>query len=334
MRAAMVTLLAGLCGLGFFGCGATDTTHSDDTANDTASPASEPVDRTDDTVRVTDDKNGITLQLRGGRIHLEIEGEPDAAHRDAIVNWTKDALRAVSAYYGRPPVDDMNLFVSMRSGRGIDDGVTRVEYGRPTVRTVVGEKTDAAGFARDWVLTHEIVHTALPDLAEDHHWLEEGLATYVEPIARELAGLESEQEVWKQLVEGLPKGQPRHNDKGLDHTPTWGRTYWGGALLCTLADVGIRERTQNKYGLRDALKALVDDGWTIEKDGDLPALFAQMDDAVGVNVLSELYAQHANAGVRVDLEGLWSRLGIAYSHRKVTFDDAAPEAAVRRAITQ
>ena len=33
-------------------------------------------------------------------------------------------------------------------------------------------------------MTHELVHAAFPDVAEEHHWIEEGIATYVEPIAR------------------------------------------------------------------------------------------------------------------------------------------------------
>jgi hypothetical protein len=306
-------------------CGATDTADQRD--------ASGPVQE-DDAVHVTEKGQSVELARNNRRVHLDIEDAPTPEQRAQIIQWTTDALSAVAAYYGRPPVEEMRVIVSIRAGRGIDDGVTRVERGLPTIRITVGTKTDAADLGKDWVLTHEMVHTAFPDLDEEHHWLEEGLATYVEPIARKKAGLESEEEVWKQLVEGLPQGQPRRNDQGLDHTPTWGRTYWGGALFCTLADVGIRERTQNKFGLRDALKALVDDGWTIEKDGDLPAVFARMDRAVGVTVLSELYAQHANAAVRVDLKDLWKRLGIAYSHRNVTFDDTAPEAAVRRAITQ
>ncbi len=339
MRTATLSLIAGILLLRLAGCGATDATHSEDPerADGTVSADTGHVDgtdHTDDVVHVTESDKGITLEHRGGRVHLEIEDKPDAAHREAIVGWTQDALRAVTAYYGHPPVADMNVFVSMRSGRGIDDGMTRVEYGRSVIRIVVGEKTDAAGFARDWVLTHEMVHTALPDLAENHHWLEEGLATYVEPIARKLAGFEDEAEVWKQLVEGLPQGQPKHNDRGLDNTPTWGRTYWGGALFCAIADVEIRRRTSNKLGLRDALASLVRDDWTLERSATIENVFAKMDKAVGVPVLSELYAQHKDAGVKVDLKDLWQRLGVIYSRGRVTFDDSAPEAALRRAITQ
>ena len=38
------------------------------------------------------------------------------------------------------------------------------------------------------MLVHELVHHGMPNLADEHHWMEEGLATYVEPIARAQAG--------------------------------------------------------------------------------------------------------------------------------------------------
>jgi predicted metalloprotease with PDZ domain len=183
-------------------------------------------------------------------------------------------------------------------------------------------------------MTHELVHTAFPQLRPEHHWLEEGLATYVEPLARARIGLESDADVWRQLLEGLPKGQPRRGDRGLDRTPTWGRTYWGGALFCFLADVRIRERTSNRLGLRDALRSLVADGWTITRWAHIEDVLARMDAAVGVPVLSELYAQHAQGAVRADLAELWRRLGITYDRGRVTFDDSAPAAALRRAITR
>jgi hypothetical protein len=42
------------------------------------------------------------------------------------------------------------------------------------------------------------------------------------------------------------RGEPGPGDGGLDDTDSWGRTYWGGALFCLLADVRFRERTGNR----------------------------------------------------------------------------------------
>ena len=114
------------------------------------------------------------------------------------------------------------------------------------ITIAVGRASSASDFAEDWVLTHEMVHLAFPSVPEEHHWIEEGSATYVEPIARARTGDLSPEKVWGDLVDGLPKGLPQAGDRGLDFTPTWGRTYWGGALFCLLADIEIRKRTETR----------------------------------------------------------------------------------------
>ena len=57
------------------------------------------------------------------------------------------------------------------------------------------------------------------------------------------------------------------------------------------------------------------------------------DEAVGQTVLIELYEQMRAAPVDVDLDAMWRALGVKLVRRQVVFDDDAPLAAVRRAIT-
>ena len=104
------------------------------------------------------------------------------------------------------------------------------------------------GLADDWMMTHELVHMAFPSLPDDQHWMEEGLATYIEPLARVMTGELKARQVWRDMVRDMPKGEPAEGDEGLDHTHTWGRTYWGGALFCLVADVEIRAKTGNQKG--------------------------------------------------------------------------------------
>jgi len=273
------------------------------------------------------------LAIEGARIELWMPEGPMALSRVEIAHWVEDAVRAVKAYYGRVPVERMTIQVMRSEGRGIEGGNTIGVDGSALIHVGLGARADAADLARDWVLTHEMVHTALPNLPAPNRWLEEGIATYVEPIARAQAGLESAAEVWRQLVVGLPQGLPEAGDQGLDRTPTWGRTYWGGALFCLLADIGIRERTQNRLGLQNALRAVVASGGTVLTAGSIDRVLAQGDEAVGVPVLSELYARHAKHAESVDLDALWVRLGVSVRRGRVQFDDAAPLSGVRRAIT-
>jgi predicted metalloprotease with PDZ domain len=187
---------------------------------------------------------------------------------------------------------------------------------------------------RDWMLTHEMVHLALPNLDYRHRWLEEGIATYVEPIARARKGALAAEEVWRGFMEGMPQGLPGEGDRGLDRTHTWGRTYWGGALFCLLADVAIRERTQGERSLDDALKAVLAAGGSISTRWSLEQTLDAADRGVGAPVLRELYARLGSRPTSPDLDRLWKRLGLVVRAGRVDFDEDAPLAALRRAITR
>jgi len=126
---------------------------------------------------------------------------------------------------------------------------------------------------------------------------------------------------------------PEPGDQGLDHTHTWGRTYWGGALFCLLADVRIHERTRNHKGLEDALRAINRGGGNISEDWDIQKALALGDKATGATVLRDLYKEMRDKPAPVDLEQLWTKLGIAMKDGTVAFNDKAPEASIRRAIT-
>jgi predicted metalloprotease with PDZ domain len=126
---------------------------------------------------------------------------------------------------------------------------------------------------------------------------------------------------------------PRREDRGLDFTPTWGRTYWGGALFCLLADIEIRKRTGNRKGLEDALRAILAAGGTIETEWPLTKALRIGDEATGVPVLSELYEKMKASPYPVDLNALWKELGVERKEGLIRFNDSAPLGAIRRAIT-
>jgi hypothetical protein len=250
-----------------------------------------------------------------------------------VIEWVRTSARAVSTYYERFPVARAEVRVRLHTGRGARNGTT---YGwRGAFTTIsVGRASTAADFAEDWLLTHELVHMGFPSVPNRHHWIEEGLATYVESIARARAGGLSQEKAWRDLFEGMPQGLPQAGDRGLDFTPTWGRTYWGGAIFCLLADVEIRKRTENRYGLEHALRAIVKAGGTIESEWELSHAIEIGDRATGVPVLQEFYDKMKAAPVAVPLDDLWAKLGIATHDGRIVFDDSAPLAYIRKAITQ
>ena len=74
-------------------------------------------------------------------------------------------------------------------------------------------------------------------------------------------------------------------------------------------------------------------GGTIDTSWDLARALGEGDKATGVPELMELYSKMRAKPVDVDLPALWKRLGIERRGGKLIFDDRAPLANVRRAIT-
>jgi predicted metalloprotease with PDZ domain len=272
------------------------------------------------------------LAVPGGELTVAFAGPLPAAARARALAWVGSAADSVSAFYGRFPVPHALVLLLPE---GDDDlGFARtLGNGGATILAPFGVDVPEAELAKDWIMTHEMIHLALPNVGRSHMWLEEGLATYVEPFARARRGKLSAAAVWRGLARGLPQGQPEAGDRGLDGTPTWGRKYWGGALFCLVADVTIRERTGGKKSLDDALRGILAEGGDVSRRWPIERALAAGDRATGVPVLAELYAAWANRPVTVDLDALFARLGVRVDDEAVLFDDEAPLAQLRRAMT-
>jgi hypothetical protein len=268
-----------------------------------------------------------------GPVHVDYQATGLTVTEPQVLHWIDTARRAVIQYYGRYPVGNVTIRVNARPGDGDPSGTTYGDEDGAFIRLGIGTETPDADLQAAWVMTHEMVHLAFPRAPDNQHWAEEGQATYIEPIGRAQIGDLSVDYLWQETIEGMPKGLPADGDQGLDHTDTWGRTYWGGALFYLMTDVEIRERTHNKHGLQDALRAVVAAGGNVETAWPLEKSFALGDKAVGVPVLEELYAQWKDKPVKVDLDALWKKLGVSLKGGKMVYDDSAPDAAIRRAIT-
>lgn len=275
--------------------------------------------------------------IGGATIQIDLApGALDLSQAE-VIQWVETAARAVSAYYGRFPVPrDRVLIVPTADRRGVLSGSTwnNVDGFPAFNRMRIGQHTTAQDLHDDWTMTHEFVHTALPDLSPEHHWLEEGLATYVEPLARAQIGTLSPQQVWGGMFHDMHQGEPGPSGSGLDQTHTWANTYWGGALFCLVADVAIRQKTGDKKGLQDALHGVLHAGGSIAVHWPISKVLAVGDEATGTSVLTDLYKKMGNSSYApVDLNRLWSQLGVQSVNGKIVFNNRAPLARIRRSIT-
>ena len=272
------------------------------------------------------------LSVAGATLHVDFDPHAFSGGGGPMLEWVRRSAEIVAGYYGMFPARSATVrLVAESGGGGVQGGKT---FANPDafIRVQVGHEVTDAQLAADWVLVHEMTHLALPDTGEEHAWLSEGIATYVEGVARVQAGNRSETDVWAEELRQMPRGLPDSGDRGLDHTHTWGRTYWGGAMFCLLADVDIRRRTQLRFGLQDALRAVLRASGGLGTDWPIERVLRTGDAAVGTKTLEELYAQMKDTPVTPDLMALWRQLGVVPDGTGVRLENDAPLADVRRAI--
>jgi hypothetical protein len=275
-----------------------------------------------------------SLPIGKSLIELSVEGRKFTVSPGYFADWVTDCADIVTQYYGEFPIPSVDVRISGARGNRVLTGQAMPTTSGAVVNVLVGLSASKQTLARDWVMIHELIHLAFPSVHRRHQWLTEGLATYVESIARAQAGALTADQVWLGFLDGMPKGLPRAGDKGLDYTPTWGRTYWGGALYCLLADIDIRARTDNDQSLRDGLRAIVAADYHMMKVGEVSDVLAIADTATGVDVLNPQYERMRDQPLPAEIDSLWQRLGVARSGGRVIYDDQAPQAHIRQALTR
>lgn len=268
------------------------------------------------------------LSLNGVNVQVDFRGTKFSGGTEPLLQWIQRSEAIVAAYYGRFPTSSLRIQIVPQDGGGVRGGQTWAGF----IRVQVGRDVSPSQLMDDWVLVHEMTHLALPDLGESQSWFSEGLAVYVEGIARVQAGNRSQEDVFAEQMRQMPRGMPQAGDRGLDHTHTWARTYWGGAMFCFLADVEIHRRTDNRFGLQDAMRAVTRASGGLGSDWQITRVFEIGDAATGTRVLEDMYAQMKDKPVAPDLQELWTELGVVADGGSVKLNDDAPLAAVRLAI--
>ena len=272
------------------------------------------------------------VRVRDSQLQVTFRGELTEVRRKELAAWLGRRAEIVARYYGKFPAREARIVVDVIDGERVRGGTT-FPRNPPLIRTRIGRDFDVAWLDNDWVIVHEMIHLATPSIDDRQNWLSEGLSTYVESISRAQAGDIDVAKMWRGLASGMPQGLPREGDRGLDNTPTWGRTYWGGAIFCLLADVETRKRSNNKFGLQHALRAILEKSGGFSTDWTVERLIAAGDAATSTTALADLYGRMKDQPMPVDLPTLWRDLGIVIEGSEVRLDPKAPLAAIREAIT-
>jgi hypothetical protein len=273
------------------------------------------------------------LDVDGARLDVtRLDGRLDRSF-DELSSWIAKSADAVRDFYGAFPVPRASVMVlPVPNRQGVVFGKVLPES-EPAVALLVGQHAPVQALYSDWILVHELFHLGFPSFFDEGKWLDEGLATYYEPIIRVRAGLYTEAELWKELASSMPQGLPAFEEQGLENATDFRGIYWGGAIACLLADVQARKRDV-KRGLEVGLRALRDSGANACEVWSLADAIGAIDKALGAPTLAPIANAHAQRGSAFDLSALLGELGVAVdASGAVRLSDDAPLAEVRRAIT-
>jgi hypothetical protein len=272
------------------------------------------------------------INAPGAAFDVALLGAPLAMGDAATLGWIQDSAVCVSRLYGRFPVDPTVFVVPV-------PGADRVVFGRvmslagASVALYFGDQARPESAHSEWVVVHELFHLTCPSFVGEGQWLEEGLATYYEPILRTRAGWMTETELWSHFAREMPRGlRGPGAPPALEERDDIDSTYWGGALFVLLADVGVLEHTHGARSLDDVLRAALSRLGDATHAARVDDWIRTGDEATGTGVLQAVKDTWAVRGENPDLVGLWRRLGVDVHDGNVTLRNDAPLAAVRRRI--
>lgn len=273
------------------------------------------------------------LNISGAVIEVFFSPQQFDLPEETLLNWISVSAQAVASYYGKFPVPRLSVYIRDHEGSRIGYGSTHgTEI--PYIQVNVGRKLTKADLDDDWVMTHEMTHLGFPSINGSHSWIEEGMATYIEPIARARVGTNTSVDVWHDLLRHLPRDLPQYGNSGMEDADNFNEIYWGGALFWLLADVEIRKQTANHHNLAEVFQHLVARGGIISQDWDLKDLLGECDRAVGKRIFNNIYNQMTVTPIKVNVTSLWQQLGVELRGNEVVFNDNAPLAQIRRSITE
>lgn len=262
---------------------------------------------------------------------VELDGALDL-DRAAVDAWIVGRVAAAARLWGGPPAARLLvILVPVADSGGVFFGISR-GGGGAGVALFLGQHTEEADLAADWVLAHELVHVGMPFLP-GAYWVMEGAAVYLEPILRARAGLFDHDDAWRGFARHLDAGARRLASASLD-TMGFPGLYLSGAAFMLALDVEARRASGGRVGLEHCLRAVRAAHGDSTGQLDVHALVAVCDEVFGDGLMSRFMARHAQAASPLDLAAILAGLGVAPGGGEAALDDTAPEAWIRHAIDQ
>ncbi len=262
---------------------------------------------------------------------------------DALFDWAAAQARNVSLAYGWFPNPEPHVVV-IPVGGGRHGSATAVPFGRvirdggESVELFVNQHAPREQLYDDWTATHEFSHFMLPYVSWRQRWISEGFAQYYQNVLLARSGQYEVKRAWQKLYEGFERGRRARPEltpnEAAEQRPRGAtmKIYWTGAALALEADVELRRRSGGALSLDALLERLAACCLPSARTWRGRELFTKLDEFAGEPVLVPLYDKYANVAGFPDYTGTFAKLGIEIRDGRVTLDDGAPLAAVRKSI--
>lgn len=270
----------------------------------------------------------LSLALPAGTLQLKPE---------TLTAWVSAVGESNRRFWGRSPAEG-GLVILVPSDRGGVPFGRVMSLGGSAVTVLVGKQATQQDLYDDWVLVHEFLHLGSPLMRDTGPWLNEGIATFYEPVLRARAGWKSEDEVWREWISQMPRGMPAMTEIGLENAGRGG-IYWGGALFVLMAEIDSLKASAGKIGFSDCLRSVLAEGADATVKWPTRQLLQRCDALLGGPVLAPLADQHIAQGSKVGAGGetglsqIWNLLGVALTgDGKISYDDHAELAWLRPLI--
>jgi hypothetical protein len=249
---------------------------------------------------------------------------------ERVAAWVSAVAESNRRFWARSPTEG-GLVVLIPSPRGGVPFGRVLSLGGAVVTVLVGKQATPQDLYDDWVLVHEFLHLGSPLMRDTGAWLNEGIATFYEPVLRARAGWKSEDEVWREWISQMPRGIPAITGIGLENAGRGG-IYWGGAVFVLMAEIESLQASGGKVGFSDCLRTVLAEGADVTVKWPTMKLLDRCDALLGKQVIAPLAKQHIEKGSAMDLDQLWRRLGVSMEGGVVRYDDSAELAWLRPLI--
>ncbi len=259
-----------------------------------------------------------------------------------VSDWLGGAIRAIRTLDPALPLPRVQVLLTptYHGPEGVGFGLVSRGGGRSTLFTV-DPSAGPSAFRGDWQATHEFTHLLQPVFYDDDAWFGEGLATYYQEVLRARVGAIPVTQCWEDLLRGLRAGLAEGSDATLAEesaamrrTRRYVRVYWWGTAVALTLDVALRRAGTGSLdaGVRAVHAAAAR---APERAWRATEALRVMDEAMGTTACGAMGREALAAQQYPDVMATLRELGVrAEDGGVVRFDDGAPLAAVREAITR